>query len=92
VPARPVVSEAMLLNVAVGGAGYFGRFHFDGWSRLHGVRLVAVCSLDPAGLADAAARYLIPRQFADVGARLDAVSPDLFGKSRRALDSGISEH
>jgi predicted dehydrogenase len=67
----------MVLKVAVVGTGYFSRFHFDGWSRLNGVRLVAVCSLDPAGLADAAARYLIPRQFADVGAMLDATRPDL---------------
>jgi Oxidoreductase family, NAD-binding Rossmann fold len=38
---------------------------------------VAVCSLEPAGLVDAAARHLIPRQFADVGAMLDGTSPDL---------------
>ena len=36
-----------------------------------------MCSLDPAGLVDAAARHLIPRQFADVGAMLDATTPDL---------------
>ncbi len=67
----------MVLKVAVAGTGYFSRFHFDAWSRLPEVRLVAVCSLDPAGLVDAAARHLIPRQFADVGAMLDATTPDL---------------
>ncbi len=67
----------MVLKVAVAGTGYFSRFHFDAWSRLPEVKLVAVCSLDPAGLVDAAARHLIPRQFADVGAMLDATTPDL---------------
>jgi predicted dehydrogenase len=67
----------MVLKVAVAGTGYFSQFHLDGWSRLSGVELVAVCSLDPAGLVDAAARHLIPRQFADVGAMLDATMPDL---------------
>jgi predicted dehydrogenase len=67
----------MVLKVAVAGTGYFSQFHFDGWSRLPEAKLVAVCSLDPAGLVDAAARHLIPRQFADVGAMLDATAPDL---------------
>jgi predicted dehydrogenase len=67
----------MVLKVAVVGTGYFSRFHLDGWARLPEAQLVAVCSLDPAGLVDAAARHLIPRQFADVGAMLDAVEPDL---------------
>jgi predicted dehydrogenase len=67
----------MTIKVAVAGTGYFSQFHLDGWSRLPEAQLVAVCSLDPAGLVDAAARYLIPRQFAEVGAMLDAVEPDL---------------
>lgn len=69
--------QAMTLKVAVAGTGYFSQFHLDGWSRVPEVKLVAVCSLDPAGLVDVAARYLIPRQFADVGAMLDAAMPDL---------------
>ncbi|MGH6896556.1 MAG: Gfo/Idh/MocA family protein [Geminicoccaceae bacterium] len=67
----------MTIKVAVVGTGYFSRFHLDGWARLPEAKLVAVCSLDPAGLVDAAARYLIPRQFADVGEMLDAARPDL---------------
>jgi predicted dehydrogenase len=45
----------MVLKVAVVGTGYFSQFHLDGWSRLHEVQLVAVCSLDPAGLVDGGA-------------------------------------
>jgi D-apiose dehydrogenase len=67
----------MTIKVAVAGTGYFARFHLDAWRRLPGVRLVAACSLDPASLVEAAARYLIPRQFADVGEMLEATAPDL---------------
>jgi predicted dehydrogenase len=67
----------MTIKVAVVGTGYFSQYHLDGWSRLPEAKLVGVCSLDAAGLVDAAARYLIPRQFADVGAMLDAIEPDL---------------
>ena len=67
----------MTLKVAVVGTGYFGQFHLDAWRRLPEVKLVAACSLDPASLVEAAARYLIPRQYADVGEMLDAVTPDL---------------
>ena len=67
----------MTIKVAVVGTGYFAQFHLDAWRRLHGVKLVAACSLDPASLVEAAARHLIPRQFADVGQMLDATEPDL---------------
>ena len=65
----------MTLKVAVVGTGYFSQYHLDAWRRLPEAKLVAVCSLDPAGLVEAAARHLIPRQFAEVGEMLDAVGP-----------------
>ena len=67
----------MTLRVAVVGTGYFSQFHLDAWRRIEGVKLVAVCSRDPAGLVDAAARHLTPRQYAEVGEMLDATAPDL---------------
>jgi D-apiose dehydrogenase len=67
----------MTIKVAVAGTGYFARFHLDAWRRLPDAQLVAACSLEPASLVEAAARYLIPRQFADVGQMLDATAPDL---------------
>lgn len=67
----------MTLKVAVAGTGYFSQFHLDAWRRLPEVKLVAACSLEPASLVEAAARYLIPRQFAAVGEMLDALMPDL---------------
>ncbi len=67
----------MPIKVAVAGTGYFAQFHLEAWRRLPGATLVAACSLEPASLVEAAARYLIPRQFADVGQMLDATRPDL---------------
>ena len=67
----------MTIKVAIAGTGYFAQFHLDAWRRLPGVRLVAACGLEPASLVEAAARHLIPRQFADVGQMLDATRPDL---------------
>jgi D-apiose dehydrogenase len=67
----------MALRVAVAGTGYFSRFHLEAWRRLPEVRLVAAASLDAAGLVDAAARFLVPRQYASVAEMLERERPDL---------------
>lgn len=36
------------MRVACLGAGYFSRFHVDGWQRIAGVDLVGICDLDRA--------------------------------------------
>ena len=41
----------MTIKVAVVGTGYFSQYHLDGWARLPEAKLVAVCSLDAAGLS-----------------------------------------
>jgi D-apiose dehydrogenase len=86
----------MTLKVAVAGTGYFSQFHFDAWRRLPGANLAAVCSLEPASLVEAAARHLIPRQFAEAAAMLDTVKPDLLDivtppAAHRALLSAAAE-
>ncbi|MEM9047098.1 MAG: Gfo/Idh/MocA family oxidoreductase [Pseudomonadota bacterium] len=45
------------LPVAVVGAGYFGQFHYDAWSRMPEVRLAAICVRNPDGAAETAARW-----------------------------------
>lgn len=65
------------VRVAVAGTGYFSQFHYDAWRRIPEAELVGVCGLDAAGVVEAAAKYLIPRQFADAGEMLDATRPDL---------------
>jgi D-apiose dehydrogenase len=65
------------LRVACIGAGYFSRFHHDAWRRLGAVDLAAICDLDPARAAQAAAASCVARWFTDAAAMLDAVAPDL---------------
>ena len=63
------------LRIATVGAGYFSQFHYDGWARIGGVRLEALCALDRAEAA--ATRYGVPRAFGEIEAMLDEVRPDL---------------
>ena len=65
------------LRVCTVGAGYFSRFHHDGWRRIERTELLAVCDLD-RGKAEAMAKaFGIPRAFDDAAAMLDACRPDL---------------
>lgn len=50
------MSEAPL-PVAVVGAGYFGEFHYDAWSRLPAARLAAICVRNPDAAATTAQRW-----------------------------------
>ena len=63
-------------RVAVLGAGYFAAFHHDGWSRIPGVALTAICDSDPAKAAAAATRHGA-RAFTGLAAMLAEVAPDL---------------
>ena len=63
-----------MTRVAVIGAGYFGQFHYDAWSRMEDCELVATCAL--AG-AEAAAEQFGAQAFADVGVMLAEAQPDL---------------
>ena len=68
----------MTLRVAAIGTGYFSQYHYDAWSRLPGVRLEAACTRgNEAKLAEAKARYGIPRTYLDAARMLDEVRPDL---------------
>ncbi|MEZ5932460.1 MAG: Gfo/Idh/MocA family oxidoreductase [Alphaproteobacteria bacterium] len=67
----------MTFKVAVAGTGYFSRFHYEAWSRLDDVRLVAAASLDPRSLAEIGQRFGIGALFDDVGVMLDRTRPDL---------------
>jgi predicted dehydrogenase len=65
------------LRIATVGAGYFSQFHYDGWSRIAGVHLEALCALDRAEAEVAAKHYGVPRAFGEIEAMLDEVRPDL---------------
>ena len=63
-----------MTRVAVIGAGYFGQFHYDAWSRMEDATLVAACALDGA---EAAAGKFGTTAFRDVDEMLFAAKPDL---------------
>ncbi|MEO0428395.1 MAG: Gfo/Idh/MocA family oxidoreductase [Pseudomonadota bacterium] len=69
------------IRVAVIGAGYFGRFHYDAWSRMPEVTLVALCERDAERARAVAQDYGAPGHplpvFDDVRAMLEATKPDL---------------
>jgi D-apiose dehydrogenase len=65
------------LRVAVAGAGYFAQFHLDGWRRIPGVELVAICDLAPARAEALAARFGVPRRHGSLGEMLEAGDADL---------------
>lgn len=65
------------LRVGVVGAGYFANFHYDAWSRLPGVSLVASCDLDTAKATAMAGRYGAAQVFSNPEAMLDAAALDL---------------
>ncbi|MBK8743025.1 MAG: Gfo/Idh/MocA family oxidoreductase [Betaproteobacteria bacterium] len=65
------------LRVAGIGAGYFSRFHLEGWRDAPGAEVVAWCDADQAKAQAMAGEFGIPRTFADAAAMLDSVRPDL---------------
>ena len=64
-----------LKGVAV-GAGFFSQFHFEAWSRMPEVDLVAICDLDIMKVKQTAQYYGIPRFYDDLEAMLDEEQPD----------------
>ena len=65
------------LRVAVAGAGYFCQFQLDGWRRIPGVEIVAICNRDAAKARALAERFDIPRVFGSVAAMLDHCDADI---------------
>jgi len=66
-----------LSTVTVVGAGYFGRFHLDAWSRMEGVTLAGLCERDEARAAEMVAAYPGLAAFDDPMAMVEALRPDI---------------
>ena len=64
-----------LKGVAV-GAGYFSQFHFDAWSRIDDVDMLAVCDMNEEAAGRAVTKYGIPRQYTEFARMLDEEDPD----------------
>ncbi len=58
------------------GAGYFSQFHYEAWSRMPEVEMVAICDLDQAKASAMAAQHQIPRTYSDIAEMLDVEKPD----------------
>ena len=58
------------------GAGYFSQFHYDAWSRIPEVEIVAVCDLDLDRATAVCARHGFPRRYPDFRAMFAAEKPD----------------
>lgn len=58
------------------GAGYFSQFHFDAWSRIDDVDIVAVCDAQEKVAIDAASQHGIAAHYTNVDAMLDREQPD----------------
>jgi D-apiose dehydrogenase len=65
------------LKVAVAGAGYFARFHHDGWARLPEAELVGIADLDLEKARAAAAAVPGARAFDSVERMLDETGAEL---------------
>ncbi len=65
------------LRVAVAGAGYFCQFQLDGWRRIAGIEIVAICNRDVAKAQALAARFGIPKVFGSVASMLEGCEADI---------------
>ena len=65
------------LRVAVVGAGYFSRFHLEGWRDVGEAEVVGWCDTDAPRVEAMAREFGIARTFNDLDAMLDALAPDL---------------
>ena len=65
----------MLKGVCV-GAGYFAQFHYEAWSRIPEVEIVAACDLDDEKVSGVCKHFNIPRFYSDVERMLDKEKPD----------------
>ncbi|HET7716669.1 MAG TPA: Gfo/Idh/MocA family oxidoreductase [Bauldia sp.] len=67
------------VRVAIVGCGFFARNHLFSWKDLEieGVRLVAVCDIDPVKAKAAATEFGIPNWYSDIDTMLDRERIDL---------------
>ena len=69
------------LRVAIVGAGYFGQFHYDAWSRMPEVEIAAIVVRNPDAAAETAAKWggagaPLP-VFSDAATMMEAIRPEI---------------
>ena len=58
------------------GAGYFSQFHYDGWSRIPSVQIIALCDTDRSRAESVARQHNIPSVYTDYQKMLAKERPD----------------
>lgn len=58
------------------GCGFFAQNHMHAWTGIEGVEIVAVCDRDVARARETAARFGVPKHYADAAEMLAAEGPD----------------
>jgi predicted dehydrogenase len=64
------------LKAVVVGAGYFSRFHYEAWTRIPEVDIVAACDLDASRVEVMCKEHDIPRSYTSFAEMLDTETPD----------------
>lgn len=70
------ISSRMPLRGGLVGCGFVSPHHIEGWSRVPGARLDALCDLDPARFERAGRLVPQARRYSDAGAMLEAEDLD----------------
>lgn len=65
------------IRVACVGTGYFSRFQYRAWKRLHEVELVALCNRSRDKGEEFGREFDVPKVFTDLEAMLKVVKPDI---------------
>jgi len=65
------------LRIAGIGAGYFSRFHLEGWRSVPEAEVVAWCDTEPGKVEATTRDFGAIRPYTDAATMLDAVEPDL---------------
>ena len=73
---KPLQKNTTLRVVTV-GTGYFSQFHYDGWSRMEDVEIVALYNRSHSAAVETAKKYSIANIYTDFVEMLDKEKPDL---------------
>lgn len=66
-----------MIRVGVVGAGYFGRFHYDAWSRMPDVEFAGLCVRNPDAARPLAEEFGVPALHPDIDALIEVARPQL---------------
>jgi predicted dehydrogenase len=81
--------EKMLKGVCA-GAGYFSRYHLDGWNRIPEVQITALCDPNQKRAEDRMLEFGIARRYSDCRDYLKTL--DIVAACYRSAETGNPEY